>query len=238
MREILKMDGYLLLKHWKMVFWLFFLFCTVGGAFSFWMIRGRGSGYFIQINYILAEMLFLAGSFLVPLSLILEDKEIGFPQLLSMPFERKSYAKAKIAEIFMTALFCFVTGYGGFIAGVLSMRPDSADMILPNTYLMGFFLLEMLMDSFMIVYFQLSYGAVRGLVYGILAPVIPLRILVGFVSLDREFTYQEWNLTHRTLGLSVLLIMALLALPYCFFTCRSIVSRCRDAVTDGDGLCQ
>ena len=70
MRKILKMDGYLLLKHWKTVFWLFFLFCTVGGAFSFWMIRGRGSGDFIQINDILAEMLFLAGSFLVPLSLI------------------------------------------------------------------------------------------------------------------------------------------------------------------------
>lgn len=237
MRKILKMDGYLLLKHWKTVFWLFFLFCTVGGAFSFWLIRGRGSGYFIQINYILAEMLFLAGSLLVPLTVILEDREIGFPQLLSMPFEREGYAKAKTAEIFLTAIFCLLTGYGGFVFGVLSMRPDSADKILPNTYLIGFFVLEMLMDSLMIVYFQLSYGAVRGLIWGLLIPGIPLRVLVSFVTLNREFTDQGWNLQNRGLGLSVLLILALIALPYCFFTCRSIIRRCRDAVTDGDGLC-
>ena len=81
MKAIRKMDEYLICKHWRLFFLLFFGICIGGGTLCLWLMARGGSGFRLMINFTLAAMMFLAGSFVVPLTVWLEEKEIGFSDL-------------------------------------------------------------------------------------------------------------------------------------------------------------
>ncbi len=232
MKAIRKMDEYLICKHWRLFFLLFFGICIGGGTLCLWLMARGGSGFRLMINFTLAAMMFLAGSFVVPLTVWLEEKEIGFLQLLTYPIDRKTYARTKLAEILRGALFCLIIGTGGFVAGMLRMRAviDFRNQILPYIGFVFLFFFQMLMTSATMVFFQLTIDVRQGMFYGLLFPDLPLRILTVYLILGPE--REKGIRSAKTVA-----ALLLLALIYLFFISRAIVKRCQKAVTDGSGLC-
>ena len=237
MKKILKLDGYLALKHRTLMFLPFLLACTAGAALHLWLLARRGSGMAPAVSLVLMQMLLLAGSLAVPLTVLLEEKDIGFAQLLAMPLDRDAWARAKYLQLLLTACLCFLIGAAAYVISMRQLRPFQ-DLCLPAGLLSaGCYLTEMLVAGAWLIPLQLELGAERGLVTGLFFPLLPLHLLMFWLvrGLSREGSTVRLRSSSAAAYFVLLGLSVLFSLILGFRRTRKLLE---NAVTDGDGLCQ
>ena len=180
MKKILKMDGYLVLKHPFLMLLPFLLCCTAGAALELWLLARRGSGMTVPISLTPLHLLMAGGSVSVPFTILLEEKDVGIRQILLT--DRENYVRAKYGQLFLTALACLIVGAAAFVLSIRELRPQEGLFLaecLPGTVC---FLSEMLIGASFLLPFQLRWGAEKGMIAGLLCPLLPLHILLFVLS--------------------------------------------------------